>query len=533
MKTAVVSVAIGPYHQGLAETSFPCMEEYAKRIGADFVPIREPSVSSSAPGFERFCLFRLLNDYGRIIYFDADLLVRSDCPDLFSTVPEGEIGLFNEGAFTDHLEDMRRVVKQCSLGVPKWSREWYNCGVMVVSRQHKFVFEPPDHDMLSTGPSALINLRLARQGKETKVFELPYRLNRMSCVDRITGEHRLDAHVVHYSGINRDMESSLIKKDLENWRSMAPRYDYKRNIFIKVHGGLGDEVCAEPVIRFISEKCYPDSNVVIATWFPRLFVHLPVTVLEIDGKPPACDSAYYVMETMAPPEHPSWQFMSANLMHTTDFISQICLRQILSDEDRQIKLAVQMEDVAEALDVFGIRPLNELVLVHPGKGWPSKSFPPKYWNQIINGLSEDGHAVAVVGKHISDDQGTMDLEIPKGVMDARDLLGLGALMATISQAKILVTNDSAPVHVAGAFDNWIILIPTCKHPDHVLPMRQGSRRHKTVALYKKLTCELLESLPTQIHGKTIDKVKGDLMEYLPDPTQVIETVRKISRDGAP
>ena len=92
----------------------------------------------------------------------------------------------------------------------------------------------------------------------------------------------------------------------------------------------------------------------------------------------------------------------------------------------------------------------------------------------------------------------------------------------IHKSKVLLSNDSAPIHLAGAFDNYIILIPTCKKPDHVLPYRYGRQDFNTVSLYKKLVCDTIDSTPVMVHGQTIDKIIGDFSDYLPDPQTVID-----------
>jgi ADP-heptose:LPS heptosyltransferase len=196
--------------------------------------------------------------------------------------------------------------------------------------------------------------------------------------------------------------------------------------------------------------------------------------------------------------------------------------------DKQIKLQVDLQDLTTLTDTIGIMNLMKMILVHPGKGWKSKTFPDTYWQEIINRLAElTTHKVAVIGKYVSDEQGLVDLKCPENVLDLRNLLNLGELMALISQAEVLISNDSAPVHIAGAFDNWVVFLPSCKHPDHVLPYRNGSKSYKTVSLYKKLTCDAIDSAPTQVYGQTIDKVVGDIREYLPDVSDVVETINKI------
>lgn len=529
MDTAVVTIVMGDHYRKVADLTVPTMRSYADRIGANFIELGVGNGVgySISPEFEKFQIFGLLNKYRRIIFLDADVIVRPDCPSLFDVVPEDKIGLFNEGAFVDHLTDMSGICKHCEVEVPKWDRQYYNTGVMVVSRQHKFLFDPPEVEIQSACEQ-YINLQVIKS--KTKVFELNYRFNRMQCMDQLTGEDRRASHVIHYAGSRKsqDRRISVIDSDLASWAKMAPKYDYKRHILVKTHGGLGDEICAEPIVRYMVEKAYPGADINVATWFPRLFEHLPVNVFGIDEFKPEFDTPYYVVETLVPPEHPSWKYMSANLMHATDFMSQIALRAILPDDKKQIRLSVKDEDRDEVAGILAphcLRP-GELVLVHPGRGWASKSFPKDYWESVLKYMVEAGLQAVVVGKDISDEQGTVQIDVPDGVMDARNLLSLGGLIALISQARVLVSNDSSPIHIAGAFDNHIILIPTCKHPDHVLAMRNGSRYHKAKALCKKLLVDSIESTPTQVHGQTIDNVVGDIMDYLPEPADVAAEAKR-------
>lgn len=523
MKTAVVTVAIGPRHEAIGNMTHQFMKDYAAKIGAEFIVIKDGVWPD--PTFEKLRLFQLLNKFHRIILFDTDVLVRADCPNLFDIVPEGSIGVFNEGGFVDRAPQISEVVKECAWPVEKWERQYYNLGVMVVSRQHKFLFANPEKDVRVC--NALINLRIIRD--KIKVHDLSYKFNRMQYVDALTGEHRRASYIVHYAtGKNVPFEQLLqiIKSDILSWQQEAPNFAYKRHIVVKTHGGLGDQICAEPVIRYMAEKAYKDAHITVCTWYPRVFSHLPVEVVGIFDFKPEFDTPYFLMETLVGPEKPCWQFMSANLMSATDFMSQMCLRMILPDDAKQIKMKVGLEEISEVIDVVGIRSMSDIVLVHPGKGWDSKSFPASWWSEVVRLISEAGFQVVVIGKDLSEEQGTIEIDVPKGVIDARNLLGLGGLIGLISQARVLVSNDSSPVHIAGAFDNHIILIPTCKHPDHVLPFRNGNRYYKADSLCKKLMFDSIDSSPTQIHGQTIDKVPGNIEDFLPDPKDVLEAVKK-------
>lgn len=522
---AVVTVTIGQEYERLARLTHPTISAYASKIGADFVVFDKKEVATTTPHFEKLKIYHLLNKYERIIYLDTDVIVRRDCPNLFNIVPEGKLGIFNNGAFLDCLPYMQQACKQYSVEVPEWKRDFYNTGVMVISRHHKFLFEKPQNECAhSLNDQGLLNLRFAI--KKPDIHRLSYEFNRMTFMDTFTGEPRHASYIVHYSGApNKTSILGLITRDLMLWED--EKLDFPRNIHIKAHGGMGDQMCAEPVVRYIVQKAYKGANVTVETWYPRLFKHLPVKLFQMNLFSPEPDMPYYVMEPLQSPENQIWRYASANLMHNTDFAAISCLKKILPDEDKQFKLSVSPDEIAEASEFAGV-PLSELVLVHPGKGWPSKTFPTAWWQAVINGLTAAGHKVAVIGKNINEDQGLVDIKVPNSGVDLRNGQTLGGLIATISQAKMLVTNDSAPLHFAGAFDNNIIVIPTCKHPDHILPIRNGSRHYKTKALYKRLMCDEIDSTPTKVHGQTIDKVPGgNILEFIPDPELVIATTREM------
>lgn len=515
-----MTIAIGDEYRKIAQITHPTLRAYANRIGADFIDIDTRSISQTTPHFEKFQIYHLLNKYHRIIFIDTDIIVRHDCPNLFDIVPEDKLGAFNEGAFIDRSEPMLMMSKQYQIDMSEWDGKYYNTGVLVISRKHKFLFKRPAQEIVNFYEQTYLNVLFLKS--KVDIYPLQYKYNRMTILDSKTGEHRRASYLIHYAGCpNYEQMRQIIKMDLKAWSNNE--IHYKKNIDIQVHGGLGDEACAEPVIRYMIEHSYKDDDIMITTWYPRLFLHLPVPVYPMHKTPYKNDQPYYRVDTMAKHGCPSWRFMSPNLMHTTDYSSVMCLRGIIPDKDKQIRLKILPEDEQELSSVAGIDH-RKVVLVHPGRGWPSKTFPKEYWDKVIHGLNKHLQVV-IIGKHISDEQGTVQVDIPDGVIDLRNLLSLGAMMALIDKAPILISNDSAPVHIAGAFDNHIILIPTCKHPDHVLPYRKGRRDYKAIALHDKLTRDAYDHTPTQVHGQNIDRVKGDILEYLPDPERVISEAR--------
>lgn len=528
-KKAVVTMCFGEFEY-MAEVTHPSIKAYADKIGADFLVINERKISKKYLHYEKFQLHDMFKDYHRIIYVDTDIIIRPDCPNLFDMVKEYKLGIFDEGRFGDFLPVVRDACVKYNISIPKWERQSYNTGVMVLSRLHRKIFVKPEQEYDIVGGLAhyeqpYINLKIISGGY--LVQDIGYKFNRMSLMDKLTGEHRLSSYIVHYANAAPvQSRLGLIKEDIKLWEKDAPDYRYARNIHVEVGGGLGDQVDAEPVVRYMCNHVYKGDNIRLRSHFPQIFEHLPVKMPdEMEMKKD--QTIYYRIETLPGPETPLWQNVAQTLCHSTDFISIACLRRILPDLDKRITMKMKDEALFSLINTVGIKNLMEYVLVHPGKGWDSKTFPEDFWQGVVDGLAEKNIPTAIIGKCISERQGLVDIECPENVLDLRNLINLDELIALISQAKIVISNDSAPIHIAGAFDNWIVLIPSCKHPDHVLPYRHGVKTYKTKSLYKKLTCDSIDSSPTMIDGQTIDYVVGDIHDYLPDTGDVIKSVEQI------
>jgi hypothetical protein len=214
-----------------------------------------------------------------------------------------------------------------------------------------------------------------------------------------------------------------------------------------------------------------------------------------------------------------------------DFASLAVLRRILSDEEKRPHLEVTAEDIDNILNVVGVdKPLEEYVVLHFGQHWETNQMPLEWAQAVVDGINEAGIPLILIGKNVPKPikTGYVPVEAPDEVIDTRDLLDLGSLFALLSKACMLVSNDSSPIHMAAAFDNDICVIPTVKIPDHLLPIRYGSRTWKTKALYKKLLIDDLPTQPTSMYGTSIESMPEgfDILDYLPEPQEVIDYVVK-------
>jgi len=533
-KNLILTIAHGDLYSEMAKLTHPSLRAYASKINADFLCITQRKISKTSIHWEKFQIFDLLNDYDRILFIDTDIIIRDDCPNLFEIVPKDSLGMFNEAPWTDRSKELLiDCCRQYGVTLSGWDGKYYNTGMMVIGRSHKYLFKKPEKEYCSFYEQTYLNMTIAEQvnKKELKMFELEYRYNRMCCMDSVTGEDRHASYVIHYAGFpNPDLVLNLIKTDLKKWESLKGNYKFKKHIAVLVSGGLGDQADAEPAIRFMLERVYPNEDVSIYTHWPRLFSHLKAPVYKHQEHELEFDTPYFIVNTLPGPETLQWMIVSNLMCHTVDYCSMALLKRTLPLLNKTIQLSVNTADFDNLRSIVKDDALEDLILVHPGRHWQSKTLPAEYWQEIIDLLAKD-HKICIIGKDECA-RGTVDVKCPGNAYDLRNLLDLGSLIALISRAKILISNDSAPVHIAGAFDNWVVLIPTCKHPDHVLPYRHGNPYHKSVALYKNLPSDEFNAEPTCVHGSSAEFTQKSWDYYLLSPKDVIEKINEISHKGA-
>lgn len=200
---AVVTLTIGDSYRLIGRRSHFFMQAYAKRINADFRIIAHSD--HQLHHFDKFKMGDLLEQYDRIIYFDVDVLVTKQCPNLFKIIDNYEIALLDESALAndgeraEHRRVMEKASKEYDIPLPE-NYCFFNTGVIVFSKRHKPLFAPPEKVVqMEYGEQPLFNLRLINSDFE--VAKLEPSLNRMPYMDKVLKTPRTDANVIHYAGL--------------------------------------------------------------------------------------------------------------------------------------------------------------------------------------------------------------------------------------------------------------------------------------------------------------------------------------------
>ncbi len=137
---------------------------------------------------------------------------------------------------------------------------------------------------------------------------------------------------------------------------------------------------------------------------------------------------------------------------------------------------------------------KDYITVAPGSKWETKRWTEEGFSKLIDILSDMGENVVIIG-------GKEDIEVSKrivgnikGKKNVKNFTGLTSLresFSIIKHSKLLISNDSAPVHIAVSFNTPVVDIygPTVREFGFY-PYRNG-----TVVEAENVTCR-----PCGLHG---------------------------------
>lgn len=528
MKKAIVTISIGELYSKISNITHPSIRAYAEKVGADFLIIDKTDYPF--PHYAKCHLKDILSKYDRIAYIDSDIIISPIAPNIFDIVPEDKLGLFEEGKFGGRYEAFIQYLSQYNIVPDKVS--YFNTGVIVASKIHKEIFRTPFKFENHFFEQTYLNMNILTSGFD--VHFLSYKFNRTTVADKRTGEHRLSSYFIHYAGLSDRMPEdaflNLIETDLKDLKNN--NYFKGYNVAIRVGGGYGDIVAAEPTVRYMSEHLYKNDNLIILTYLPEVFSHINRPIYKMDDMIPNADS-YYLMDTLinSSENKPIHGVVSAILCHACNYASITALGMELPIKHRTIKLNVDPNALSSVNNKLGIGDKSKMVLMHLGVSWPSKTIPSDVWQSYIDILISKGFTAVLIGKDISleikdDFRGVAKNIDTEGCIDLRNDLSFPELIAIVSLIPVLVSNDSVPIHIAGAFDNWIGVIATCKNADFILPHRNGDVYYKAKNLSIGNPWDQFEARRNYIDGSNVDQIEeSKLRACLPSPVDVLNFVK--------
>ena len=102
---------------------------------------------------------------------------------------------------------------------------------------------------------------------------------------------------------------------------------------------------------------------------------------------------------------------------------------------------------------------DTIVALAPGARWDTKRWPPEHFHRVAEELETEGHRIVLIG-------GPGDVDICSGLagqtsprrLDLSGRLSITESAAMLSLCSLLVTNDSAPLHMAEAVGTPVVAL---------------------------------------------------------------------------
>jgi lipopolysaccharide biosynthesis glycosyltransferase len=210
---AVVTVAVGKALDWLA-VSEPTMREYATRVDAEFVKLTD--VTCPYPMGEKWQVEKLFDVYERILYIDADVVVRPTAPNLFELVPENSVGVYDDmpdmaGRYAWYYAEIEQLQRELGLR-PSPLHHCYNAGLVMASRMHREIWRQP-HFFRPTHcyEQNLVNCKIRDNG--FKVYNFDRRTHWQWWTDK-ENKYKADGCFLHFSGMKDHQERLRLMREV-------------------------------------------------------------------------------------------------------------------------------------------------------------------------------------------------------------------------------------------------------------------------------------------------------------------------------
>jgi autotransporter strand-loop-strand O-heptosyltransferase len=252
--------------------------------------------------------------------------------------------------------------------------------------------------------------------------------------------------------------------------------------FLTVTPALGDQICATPTIRKLSE-IYA-SKVAVISHVPDLFRNLPYV-----------SECYHINDVNLDEISSQYDLHKTfHLLGKTDslgieFKHAICdIRQfhakdlgfMLKDEEMSCDFIPSADP--ESIDQFNLP--KEYVVLHPVQSWDSRSWAKEKWQDLSDKLENAGMNVVTIGRDSGEQQhrGKLDkpafnIDLKKGI-DLVNKTSLDQSWHILKNSKAVITMDSGVMHLAGTTDTHIFQLGSNLDPKFRAPYRNGSQNYK-------------------------------------------------------
>jgi ADP-heptose:LPS heptosyltransferase len=299
----------------------------------------------------------------------------------------------------------------------------------------------------------------------------------------------------------------------------------QNNILFLVHGGLGDQICAEPTLRFALEN-FKGPKFTLAAVTPELFRHLPFEKVYKVHKDVIPFQNHLVLATMPPTNHLNHQFMTHFGCNSVDYHSISALKMQLPVSYKRVKLSPHRPKQA-IIDIGAT--LRGSVIIHAGNNWETRTFPKEFWDRAYDAVCEAGLRPVVIGKTMGVAPDGVKLPSYVGMkcdergLDLRDKCSLNETIWLLQNSCSVLCSDSGPLHMAATGPANIAYLSTARHPDAITHWREGGWGWRMKNFEKGGAWSTISMCPNVDELVEADKADSEtIASWLPDPKVMVD-----------
>mgnify|MGYP001575776411 FL=1 len=148
-----------------------------------------------------------------------------------------------------------------------------------------------------------------------------------------------------------------------------------------------------------------------------------------------------------------------------------------------------MQRVTHLLQQAGLTTSDVLVAIHPSASCPSKRWLPERFAEVADRLIEQtrSRVVLVAGPEDRSYAQAVEQAMRHPPVNFAGQLSLGELAALFTRCRVLISNDSGPVHIAAAVGSPVVAI-FGRNQQGLSPQRWGPLGDRHIILQKDVGC---------------------------------------------
>ena len=186
-KNCIITVCSGQVYEDMFEKIRDRYEAYAEKCDADFVILS--GYTQGWWGLEKFRIKPFVEAYERTCFLDSDIIIKSNAPNIFNMVPEGQIGVHDDWPYLIHKPFnflQWRDTERNSLVKSQVADENFdyathdtllNTGVVLTSKRHADIWTPMKKQFPGNHCDEQFWIEYLILKKDYEVCKLPFSMN--------------------------------------------------------------------------------------------------------------------------------------------------------------------------------------------------------------------------------------------------------------------------------------------------------------------------------------------------------------------